>query len=474
MSSTQTTRSGGGGRNQGKKAGGGGDTTTATMNNNQHKKQQPLDGSGLKQQNVENNKENSIPKSSHAKPTLEQIRIAQIVEIGNGSDDPKMPEKVASLMETTQRSEEDVCYALYECDNDMDRAVIYLLEQLPEGAFEISSKKKKNRLQSATNNGTNDGDDWIETGGGGVGSAHKNDFRDRSRSRGGGSGIRGGRGGDSRGYRGGRDSDKTGGGGGGGAGGESTWRGGRSGGAGGPSGGGPGRGRGGGFGSRGGRGGGRNGPRSMGSRDQGGGRGYTRREDAGGLDSVDNWDNSQAATVVTTTEIKTDDSWGDWDNEEYTGSLADTKVFTPSATAPVSGGATVASVVSSGQDVHVPSVPPGLGGDDEMVPPQQQYSTVASGGAATGNSVSSGTVTVSATSQQFPDLAHHHLRQSLDIPSQLSSATLSAEQSQYFNSLSSQNSSQQSNSYQVGLVFLKPLPILGKSAPVTNLRKAFL
>lgn len=24
------------------------------------------------------------------------------------------------------------------------------------------------------------------------------------------------------------------------------------------------------------------------------------------------------------------DTWGDWDNEEYTGSLADTKVFTPS------------------------------------------------------------------------------------------------------------------------------------------------
>lgn len=50
---------------------------------------------------------------------------------GGGSDDPKMREKVAKLMETTQRSEDDVCCALYECDNDLDRAVIFLLETLP-------------------------------------------------------------------------------------------------------------------------------------------------------------------------------------------------------------------------------------------------------------------------------------------------------------------------------------------------------
>lgn len=42
-----------------------------------------------------------------------------------------MREKVANLMETTQRTEEEVCCALYECDNDLDRAVIFLLETLP-------------------------------------------------------------------------------------------------------------------------------------------------------------------------------------------------------------------------------------------------------------------------------------------------------------------------------------------------------
>lgn len=69
---------------------------------------------------------------SHVKqPTAEQIRIAQITEISSGSDDPKMREKVSNLMEMTQRTEEEVCCALYECDNDMERAVIFLLETLP-------------------------------------------------------------------------------------------------------------------------------------------------------------------------------------------------------------------------------------------------------------------------------------------------------------------------------------------------------
>lgn len=59
------------------------------------------------------------------------MRIAQITDVTSGSEDPKMREKVASLMETTQRSEEEVCCALYECDNDLDRAVIFLFETLP-------------------------------------------------------------------------------------------------------------------------------------------------------------------------------------------------------------------------------------------------------------------------------------------------------------------------------------------------------
>lgn len=110
-----------------------------------------------------------------------------------------MKEKVANLMETTQRSEEEVCCALYECDNDLDRAVIFLFETLPVGAFETSSKKKKNRLTSTSNDNT--GDEWgNESGNGGQNGQHKNnDPKERSRSRG---GMRGGRGGtDSRGCK---------------------------------------------------------------------------------------------------------------------------------------------------------------------------------------------------------------------------------------------------------------------------------
>lgn len=69
---------------------------------------------------------------SHVKqPTAEQIRIAKISEISPGSDDPKMREKVVNLMEMTLRTEEDVCFALNECDYDMESAVEFLLESLP-------------------------------------------------------------------------------------------------------------------------------------------------------------------------------------------------------------------------------------------------------------------------------------------------------------------------------------------------------
>lgn len=115
-----------------------------------------------------------------------------------------MREKVANLMEMTQRSEEEVCCALNECDNDMDKAVLFLLETLPVGAFETSSKKKKNRLTSVSNDATGGGadGDWNDNSNTNSGSNqnHNNgDPRERSRSRG---GMRGGRGGsDSRGCK---------------------------------------------------------------------------------------------------------------------------------------------------------------------------------------------------------------------------------------------------------------------------------
>lgn len=90
-------------------------------------------------------------------PTAEQIRIAQITEIKSGTQDPTR-EKVSQLMEMTERSEEDACLALYECDNDVEQAVIYLLENLEVGALVTNTKKKKNK--TAPTDGAGDADEY--------------------------------------------------------------------------------------------------------------------------------------------------------------------------------------------------------------------------------------------------------------------------------------------------------------------------
>ncbi len=285
-----------------------------------------------------------------SQPTAEQIRIAQITDVNSGSEDPKMREKVASLMETTHRSEEDVCCALYECDNDLDRAVIFLFETLPVGAFETSSKKKKNRLTSGSGDAI--GDEWGDNGTSGP---NNNDVRERSRNR---TGMRGGRGGsDSRGWRGreSRENDRN----------ASDnrgerverWQGGGS----------RGSGRGGfrgGFGSRGGRG-GRGGSRGT-NRDNN--RLFRPEENH----EVETWTNSLVTATVD--QNKTEDWGGDWDNEEYTESLADSKVFTAS--------------VNQNQTVEL-SAPPGL--EQQLLnPPSQltddlvQYSATVVSSTATG------------------------------------------------------------------------------------------
>lgn len=146
---------------------------------------------------------------------------------------------------------------------------------------------------------------------------------------------------------------------------------------------------------------------------------------------IDNWD---PASTQVNNENKSDETWGDcgdWDNEEYTGSLSDTKVFTPS-------GATQ----SSGQDL---AAPPGL--EQQILnPPSQndvQYSTTVVSSTATAAALNNG---------QYGELhsattAAAQLRQALEMPLGQSSS-LSAEQSQYFNTLGSQNSTGYSSTVQ--------------------------
>jgi hypothetical protein len=137
---------------------------------------------------------------------------------------------------------------------------------------------------------------------------------------------------------------------------------------------------------------------------------------------IDNWD--PASTQVANDNGKNEEAWGDlgdWDNEEYTGSLTDTKVFTPS-------GATQ----SSGQDL---TAPPGLE-TAVLKPPSQndvtQYSTTVVSSTTTAGALNNG-------GGQYGEMhsattAAAQLRQALEMPQ-----ALSAEQSQYFNTLGTQN-----------------------------------
>lgn len=178
------------------------------------------------------------------------------------------------------------------------------------------------------------------------------------------------------------------------------------------------------------------GPR--GSRDQN--RGNFFRSQDGNEPAVDTWDNTIATNAAEQT--KSDDTWGDWDNEEYTGSLADTKVFTPSTVQNQTLSHAEQLSAPPGLEQQILSPPTQL--NDELV---QQFNTnvvsSTASGVSVGNNNTNAQVQYSDLHVQSPTNATH-LRPALDI-TQLNSSSLSAEQSQYFNSLSSQSSSQQPN-----------------------------
>lgn len=184
---------------------------------------------------------------------------------------------VLELMEMTCRTEEEVCSALHDSDNDMVLACNLLLEesQRIQGEWQTSEKKKKKPPAPA-------------------GNGELDPPRDpRSRS-----GPRPRRGSGERGERGERGPGGERGAGGERARGEGSWRGGR----------GAPRGRGGARGARGAP------PRRL--RPDRDTHCWNDPQPAGGNNIVD---------TFPTTE--------DWDNEEWSGSLSDTKVFTPSAAA---------------------------------------------------------------------------------------------------------------------------------------------
>lgn len=239
----------------------------------------------------------------------------------SADQDAGLKEKVKQVMEMCQRSEEEVCLALHECDYDLNQAINLLLENEGQGEWETSSKRKKNRQLSTSKQEKTDetqaGDDWIDTkatggstqnaSGGGGGD------KDKSRNKGSGPPRLHGRHNDSRGWRGRekqeneRNLEE--------GGREFRDRRGRPGGS--TRGGGGGRGRGGG---------------RAGGRFPARGSNRGNRGDSSSYKPIDTWDNSNTWNNNTAAET-TQENWegaDEWVTEEYTGSLADTKVFTPS------------------------------------------------------------------------------------------------------------------------------------------------
>lgn len=148
-------------------------------------------GRKAKAQNSGNTHSKDWPKAADsfnpkAQPTAEQMRIAQIINDANKSDDPDLQKKIEQVMELTGKCSDTAIIALHDCDNDSERAVNMLLEGTQnEGEWELTGKKKKNRQAQKINETT------TEPGGnrGGSGSGHSNKEN------------RGGGGGESRGER---------------------------------------------------------------------------------------------------------------------------------------------------------------------------------------------------------------------------------------------------------------------------------
>ncbi|XP_021931148.1 protein lingerer isoform X2 [Zootermopsis nevadensis] len=246
----------------------------------------------------------TLDHNPKTQPTAEQMRIAQIID--TRTEDPNLKDKIKQAMDATRKTEDEVCTALHDCDNDLDRAVNMLLEGMGQGEWETLVKKKKNRQpstksESTVNNQDLEQEEWAQE-------REVNPERERTRARGGGPPRMRGRG--SLDNRRGRENKEN----------EKNLEEGREGfrRGGGRMMNGPGRS------GRGGRGGGRLGPRTFQNRDKGG---FPR--------SIETW-NNPGADENTGESLKMD-KWGDdfpspedWDNEEYTGSLADSKVFTPS------------------------------------------------------------------------------------------------------------------------------------------------
>ncbi|XP_073999537.1 protein lingerer-like isoform X2 [Rhodnius prolixus] len=96
----------------------------------------------VKQNEMKN--EFNVKFNEKSQPTAEQMTIAQIID--TKSEDPALKDKLKQVMDATQRSADEAYTALHDSDNDPNRAVNLLLEGGTKDEWSTSSKKKKIRV----------------------------------------------------------------------------------------------------------------------------------------------------------------------------------------------------------------------------------------------------------------------------------------------------------------------------------------
>ncbi|XP_050427101.1 protein lingerer isoform X3 [Adelges cooleyi] len=108
---------------------------------------------------------NKVHEKEKLQPTAEQLRIAKIID---PKADDEIKAKVKQVMQITQKSEDEIVIALHDNSLDVALTIDALLEG-PQESWSTTGKKKKNRANSVNKkdkeelkNGEVDGDDWRE------------------------------------------------------------------------------------------------------------------------------------------------------------------------------------------------------------------------------------------------------------------------------------------------------------------------
>ncbi|XP_033633909.1 ubiquitin-associated protein 2-like isoform X5 [Asterias rubens] len=97
------------------------------------------------------------------KATPDQIRLAQMISDSTSINklDDKLAEKIKMVQDVTHKSEDEIMVALYDCQEDTERAINLLLERVDgdQGEWETISSKKKVKSNTSTSRGSNSNSD---------------------------------------------------------------------------------------------------------------------------------------------------------------------------------------------------------------------------------------------------------------------------------------------------------------------------